>query len=160
MMHPSTERVVAAARALGLNLEIVTHEQSTRTADEAAAAVGCHVGQIVKSLCFLVNGQPVMALVSGANQLDERKLADVAGVGRKAVKRADADTVKAATGYTIGGVAPFGHAEPMTIYIDADLMQYDEIWAAAGTPYAVFPIAPTALRDAIGATVADLRRDT
>jgi prolyl-tRNA editing enzyme YbaK/EbsC (Cys-tRNA(Pro) deacylase) len=93
------------------------------------------VGQIVKSLVFTVGGAPVMALVSGKNQLDTRKLAALFNVGRKQVERADADTVRAATGYAIGGVPPFGHATPLPVYVDEDLTTYDVIWAAHPTPF-------------------------
>lgn len=158
-MHPSAQKVADAARELGLAVEIVEFDQSTRTAQEAADTVGCTVAQIVKSLCFVVADQPVMALVSGANQLDERKLAELHGVGRKQVKRADAEAVKIATGYSIGGVPPFGHATPLTVYVDADLMQFETIWAAAGTPFAVFAIAPAELLRASQGGVADLKKE-
>src|SRR3990170_1030984 len=99
-MHPSAQKVSDAARALGLDIQIVEFQQTTRTAQEAAAAIGCQVAQIVKSLLFMVDGQPVMALVSGANRLDEHKLAALRGVGRKRVKRADADATKVVTGFS------------------------------------------------------------
>jgi len=156
-LHPSAQRVADAAAGLGLTIDIVTFAEPTRTAEQAAAAIGCEVGQIVKSLVFTVGGAPVMALVSGANQLDTRKLAALFGVGRKQVERADADTVRAATGYAIGGVPPFGHATAMTVYVDADLMGYDVIWAAAGTPNTVFPLAPADLLRASGGQARDLK---
>ncbi len=158
-MHPSTRKVIAAAREAGLAIEVVEFAESTRTAEEAAAAVGCDVAQIVKSLCFTAAGRPVMAFVSGANQLDERKLAELCGVSRKKIGRASPDLVKEATGYTIGGVAPFGHTSAMPIFIDADLMAYNTIWAAAGTPNAVFPIQPADLQRASAGQVADLKRE-
>lgn len=158
-MHPSAQKVADAARELGLAVEIVEFDQSTRTAQEAADTVGCTVAQIVKSLCFVVAGQPVMALVSGANQLDERKLAELRGVGRKQVQRVDAESVKAATGFSIGGVPPFGHTTPLVVYVDADLMRFETIWAAAGTPFAVFAIAPTELVRASQGSVADLKKE-
>lgn len=157
LLHPSAQKVAEAARELGLAVEIVEFEQSTRTAQEAADAVGCLVGQIVKSLCFVVAEQPVMALVSGTNQLDERKLAALRGVGRKQVKRADADAVRVATGFAIGGVPPFGHATSLPVYVDEELTQFGVIWAAAGTPFAVFAISPTDLVQACGGVVADLK---
>jgi Cys-tRNA(Pro) deacylase len=157
-MHSSAQKVAEAARELGLAIEIVEHEQTTRTAEEAATAVGCSVGQIVKSLCFLVGDTAVIVLVSGANQLDTRKLAALAQVSHKQVKRPDPDTVKTATGFTIGGVPPFGHANALPIYIDQDLLTYETVWAAAGTPFAVFAIAPATLAAAAGGIVADLRR--
>lgn len=156
-LHPSAQRVADAAATLGLAIEIVTFEYSTRTAEEAAAAIGCHVGQIVKSLVFTVSGNPVVALVSGANQLDTRKLAALFAVGRKQVERADAETVRAATGFAIGGVPPFGHATATELFIDSDLLLYDVIWAAAGTPNTVFAILPNDLARVTGGKIADLK---
>jgi Cys-tRNA(Pro) deacylase len=165
-MHPSAQKVADAAQASGLDVEIVEFEQTTRTAQEAADAIGkhpsgtgCQVAQIVKSLLFVVDGEPVMALVSGANQLDERKLAALRGVGRKKVKRADADTTKAATGFSIGGVPPFGHKSNLPVYIDQDLTRFEVVWAAAGTPFAVFAITPGELARASGGEVVDLAAD-
>jgi Cys-tRNA(Pro) deacylase len=165
-MHPSAKKVADAARGLGLDVEIVEFEQTTRTAQDAADAIGqhpsgigCQVAQIVKSLLFVVDGEPVMALVSGPNRLDERKLAALRGVGRKKVKRADADTAKAATGFSIGGVPPFGHKSSLPVYVDEDLTRFDVVWAAAGTPFAVFAITPEALVRASGGTVVNLAAD-
>ena len=157
-MHPSAEKVKEQAEALGLDIEIVEFAQTTRTAQEAADTIGCTVAQIVKSLCFMVNETAVIALVSGVNQLDEKKLAGLCGVGRKKVKRAHADFVKAQTGFSIGGVPPFGHANPLQIYIDEDLMQFDIVWAAAGTPFAVFAISPTKLQSASHGQITDLKK--
>ncbi|NJN53876.1 MAG: YbaK/EbsC family protein [Anaerolineae bacterium] len=157
-MHPSAQKVADAAQELGLNIEIVEFAQTTRTAQEAAEAIGCTVAQIVKSLCFEVSGGAVMCLVSGANQLDEKKLAALCGVSRKQVQRASAELVKEQTGFSIGGVPPFGHTRPLPIYIDADLLQFEIIWAAAGTPFAVFAISPTTLQTASKGTVADLKK--
>jgi Cys-tRNA(Pro) deacylase len=158
-MHPSAQKVADAARELGLDVQIVEFEQTTRTAQEAADAIGCQVAQIVKSLLFVVGGQPVIALVSGANQLDERKLAALRGVGRKKVKRADADAAKGATGFTIGGVPPFGHKSHLPVYVDEDLTRFEVVWAAAGTPFAVFAITPAELLRASGGEVVDLAAD-
>ena len=158
-MHPSAQKVADAAHELGLDVKIVEFEQTTRSAQEAADAIGCQVAQIVKSLCFVVNGRALMTLVSGANQLDERKLAALEGVGRKQVKRADADTVKAATGFSIGGVPPFGHASPLPVYVDEDLRQFDVVWAAAGTPFAVFAIAPDELVKGCDGTAVNLKKE-
>jgi Cys-tRNA(Pro) deacylase len=158
-MHPSAKKVADAARSLGLDVEIVEFEQTTRTAQDAADAIGCQVAQIVKSLLFVVDGEPVMALVSGPNRLDERKLAALRGVGRKKVKRADADTAKAATGFSIGGVPPFGHKSNLPVYIDQDLTRFEVVWAAAGTPFAVFAITPGELARASGGEVVDLAAD-
>ena len=159
-LQPSAQKVADAAAALDLAIDIVTFEQPTRTAEDAATAVGCEVGQIVKSLVFTVGGAPVMALVSGKNQLDTRKLAALFNVGRKQVERADADTVRAATGYAIGGVPPFGHATRLPLYVDEDLTTYEVIWAAAGTPNTVFAIAPAELVRASGGLAAELKVDT
>jgi Cys-tRNA(Pro) deacylase len=153
----ATHRVIEAAAALGLSLENREFPEGTRTAIDAANAIGVEVGQIVKTLVFLAGDQPVICLISGANNLDPQRLAEVAGV--TAVRRADADEVRAATGYAVGGVPPFGHTTPMPVYCDRDLLQHETVWAAAGTPTSVFSIAPAALVDACGATLADLRKD-
>jgi Cys-tRNA(Pro) deacylase len=158
-MHPSAQKVADAARELGLDVDIVEFEQTTRTAQEAADAIGCQVAQIVKSLLFMVDGQPVIALVSGANRLDERKLAALRGVGRKQVKRADADTAKEVTGFSIGGVPPFGHKSDLLVYVDLDLTHFDVVWAAAGTPFAVFAVRPDELVRASRGALAELRAD-
>lgn len=158
-MHPSAQKVADAAQALGLDIEIVEFAQTTRSAQEAADAIGCDVAQIVKSLCFVVNGRATICLVSGANQLDERKLAALAGVGRKQVSRAEAEMVKAATGFTIGGVPPFGHVTSLPVYIDEDLKRFEVVWAAAGTPFAVFAIRPEALERAAGRTAVSLKKE-
>ncbi len=158
-MHPASERFHIAAQARGFDADITEFDQPTRTAQEAADTIGCDVGQIVKSLCFSVNGAPVMALVSGANRLDTRKLAALCEVGRKKVKRADAGVVREATGFAIGGVPPFGHENEMAIYVDRDLTSYEQVWAAAGTPHAVFPIEPQTLVELTEGTVADLKAE-
>ena len=154
--HPNVHRVVAAATDLGLTIEPVRFPDGAKTAADAAAAIGVEVGQIVKSLIFGVDGDVVVAYVSGANQLDEHKLAAAAG-GRRCA-RVDADTVLAVTGYPIGGVPPFGHATPLPVFVDPDLLAFDEVWAAAGTWHDVFPLRPADLVRASGATVTDLKR--
>ncbi len=154
--HPNTVRVVEAAAALGLTIEPRRFPEGTKTAADAAAAIGCEVGQIVKSLIFAVDGEIVMAYVSGANQLDERKLAAAAGGHR--CQRVDADQVRAATGFPIGGVPPFGHAQSLRTFCDTNLLQWPEVWAAAGTWHDVFAIAPTDLVRLAKATTADLKR--
>lgn len=128
--------------------------QGTRTAGDAARAVGCEVGQIVKSLVFVAGGRPVVALVSGANRLDESRLASVAG---GPVAKADAETARTATGFAIGGVPPFGHATDLPVYMDRDLMAHRVVWAAAGRPDSVFEIEPERLRELSKATVIDLK---
>jgi Cys-tRNA(Pro) deacylase len=156
-MHPTAQKVAQAAEQLGLNTTIKEFEATTRTAEDAAAAIGCTVAQIVKSLIFVVAGQPTIALVSGSNRLDEKKLAALCGVGRKKVKRAEAEIVRQVTGFAIGGVPPFGHSAKLPTYIDADFGQFALIWAAAGTPNAVFPITPAELVRVTGGSVVDLR---
>jgi len=156
MLHPTAQRVAAAARELGLEITIKEFTETTRTAEDAARAIGCTVAQIVKSLLFVVAGRPTMALVSGPNRLDEAKLATLCGVSKNRVKRADADTVREATGFAIGGVPPFGHTTRLPVYIDRDFWQFEVIWAAAGTPNAVFAITPADLAQVTGGVVADL----
>jgi len=159
-IHPNTLRVIAAAREAGLEITTRRFPEGTKTAADAAAAIGVSVGQIVKSLVFAVDGEIVMAYVSGANQLDEKKLAAAAG-GSKC-SRVDADAVRAATGYPIGGVPPFGHATQLRIFIDPDLLQYDGVndmvWAAAGTWNDNFAIAPNEIVRVSGGVVTDLKR--
>ncbi len=159
-LHPNTLRVIAAAREAGLEITTRRFPEGTKTAADAAAAIGVSVGQIVKSLVFSVDGEIVMAYVSGANQLDEKKLAAAAG-GAKC-SRVDADAVRAATGYPIGGVPPFGHSTQLRVFVDPDLLQYDGIndfvWAAAGTWNDNFAIAPNDLVRVSGGVVTDLKR--
>ena len=128
--------------------------EGTRTATDAAHAVGCEVGQIVKSLVFFAGGRPVVALVSGANRLDEARLATVAGAP---VAKADAEAARTATGYAIGGVPPFGHVTQVPVFMDRDLLAYAVVWAAAGRPDSVFEIDPQRLRELSSATVIDLK---
>ena len=149
----SRERVRNALRAAGLECEIVETPDSARTAIEAAAAVGALVGQIVKSLVFLCDGRPVLALVAGDNRLDEARLAELAG-GR--IARADAARVREHTGFAIGGVAPLGSLEPLAVFCDVDLLAHEYVWAAAGAPHAVFRVEPRALVAAVDAQVAEL----
>lgn len=154
-LHASARRVVEAASALGLDIVVVEHPAGTRTAEDAAAAVGCDVARIVKSLVFAVDGEPVLALVGGDARLDEARLAEVAG---GEVTRADADAVRRRTGYAIGGVPPFGHATALATFVDEALLRHDTVWAAAGTPRHVFEIDPAELVRAGRALVARLSR--
>jgi prolyl-tRNA editing enzyme YbaK/EbsC (Cys-tRNA(Pro) deacylase) len=149
-----TERVRAALAADGLSPEILEFPQGTRTAVDAARAIGTTVGQIVKSLVFLADGRPVLALVSGAVRVDEAKLARLAAARR--VEKASADATRAATGFAIGGVPPVGHAAPLPVFLDETLLAYDVVYAAAGTPRAIFAIAPAALVRVTRASVSDL----
>jgi Cys-tRNA(Pro) deacylase len=154
--HPNTLRVIAAAREAGLTITTRRFPEGTKTAADAAAAIGVTVGQIVKSLVFGVDNEIVMALVSGSNQLDEKKLALAAGGAKCA--RVDADAVREATGYPIGGVPPFGHATQLRVFVDPDLLQYDEVWAAAGTWNDNFGAAPADIVRVAGGVVTDLKR--
>lgn len=159
-MHRSAQRVVEAAAERDLVIDVREFPDGTRTADDAARAVGVEVGQIVKSLLFSVNGQTVLALISGVNRVDEHALARAAGHDDGEVTKLDANAVRAATGYSIGGVPPFGHPTPLSTFVDRDLLGYDAVWAAAGTPRHVFSATPSDLVRVTGASVADLRDQT
>lgn len=156
-LHATARRVVAAAADAGLDIEVVEFPDGTRTAEQAAAAVGCEVARIVKSLVFAVDGAPVLALVGGDARLDEGLLATAAG---GSVSRADADLVRASTGYAIGGVPPFGHATALRTFVDPALLRHDTVWAAAGTPRHVFEVDPRELVRVAGADVVPLSRRT
>ena len=153
-MKPAVLRVQSALSELGLGGAVVELAVEARTSQQAADAVGVHVGQIAKSLVFTVDGEPVMVIASGVNRVDERKLGRLAG-GK--VRRADAETVKRATGYTIGGVPPFAHETALPIWVDEDLLRHDLIYAAAGVPECVFPLTPGELLRATGGRVADVK---
>lgn len=153
-LHRNTRRAIAAAATLGLDLDVHHFPQGTRTAKDAADAIGCTVGAIVKSLVLASDEGPLMVLTSGDNRVSYRKVE--AATGRQGVRRCDADTVRAVTSYPVGGVAPFGHPAPLPTLMDRALLAHDRVWAAAGTPRAVFPIAPGALLDATGAEPADV----
>ena len=155
-IHPNVVRVTAAAKERGLDISTRRFPEGTKTAADAAAAIGVTVGQIVKSLVFGVDNEIVMALVSGSNQLDEKKLALAAG-GTKCA-RVDADAVREATGYPIGGVPPFGHSTQLRVFVDPDLLQYDEVWAAAGTWNDNFGANPNDIVRVAGGVVTDLKR--
>ena len=155
-VHPNVSRVVSAAKERGLEINTKRFPEGTKTAADAAAAIGVTVGQIVKSLVFGVDGEIVMALVSGSNQLDEKKLALAAGGAKCA--RVDADAVREATGFPIGGVPPFGHSTQLRVFVDPDLLQYDEVWAAAGTWNDNFGAAPADIVRVAGGVVTDLKR--
>ncbi len=164
--HPAHQRVREAAEKRGVALEIVTFDESTHTAQEAADAIGVELGQIVKSLVFMAPRDPaqedgeleaVIALVRGTDRVDIGKLATVSG--RPRMRRASAREASAATGFTIGGIPPFGHQERITVIMDPALDGYEEIWAAAGTPTAVFAIAPATLVMLSDALVAPCAED-
>ena len=155
-IHPNVVRVTAAAKERGLEISTRRFPEGTKTAADAAAAIGVTVGQIVKSLVFGVDNEIVMALVSGSNQLDEKKLALAAGGSKCA--RVAADAVRVSSGYPIGGVPPFGHTTQLRVFVDPDLLQYDEVWAAAGTWNENFAIEPHELVRVSGGVVTDLKR--
>ena len=155
-VHPNVDRVIAAAAQRGLDIVPRRFPEGTKTAADAAAAIGVDVGQIVKSLIFAVDGEVVLAYVSGANQLDEKKLA--AAAGGLTCTRVDADTVRQATGFPIGGVPPFGHENHLRVFIDPDLLTWPEVWAAAGTWNDVFGIEPRRLVEASDGEIVDLKR--
>lgn len=156
-MAGAEDRVVAAGAAAGLDIAVRRFPEGTRTAEDAARAVGCQVGQIVKSLVFVADGRPVVALVSGAHRLDPARLA--AALGATEVQRADGNLVREATGFAIGGVPPLGHVRALPTVMDRALLVHDLLWAAAGRPDAVFPVTPADLERASGAMVADLAAD-
>jgi prolyl-tRNA editing enzyme YbaK/EbsC (Cys-tRNA(Pro) deacylase) len=143
-LSASARKVQQALQALGLDLQVVELPGSTRTALEAAQAVGCQVGQIVKSLVFKAkrSQRPVLVIASGPNRVDERRVEALIG---EPLGKADADFVRQQTGFVIGGVPPVGHTQRLETFIDEDLLQYEEIWAAAGTPHAVFRLTPADL---------------
>ena len=153
-MHPNVTRVVDAARAAGLEIEVRRFPEGTRTAEDAARAIGCEVAQIVKSLVFVADGAPVVALVSGSNRVDVERLA--AELGAAEVRRASGNEARDATGFAIGGVPPLGHATASALLVDGDLLRHEVIWAAAGLPDAVFAAAPESLVRASGGRVADI----
>ena len=160
-MHRYCRQVVEAGRLLGVEVHPREFSDTTRTAADAALAIGVDLGQIVKSLVFCVelgggDTEAVVALVSGDNLLDEGKLATEAGAAE--AWRADADTAREATGYPVGGVPPFGHRVPLRVFLDEDLLGYDELWAAAGTPHCNFAISPTDLVRATAGRVCDIAR--
>lgn len=151
-LPPSAQKVQQAAATLGLAIGVREMPQSTRTAEEAAAACGCSVAQIVKSLVFegRESGSPYLLLVSGKNRVNEKGVAHAVG---EALRRPDADKVRAVTGFAIGGIPPFGHDTALKTFVDEDLLGYDVVWAAAGTPFAVFSVDPRALTGALAAPV-------
>jgi len=147
------ERFTEAAQRLGVDPRIRRFPEGTKTAADAAQAIGCDVAQIVKSLVFMADGHAVIAFTSGANRVDPSKLARVAGASE--ARRASPEEARAATGFAVGGTPPFGHPDPMPAYLDPALLAFQEIWAAAGTPDSVFPLPPSELQRAAGAQTAD-----
>jgi prolyl-tRNA editing enzyme YbaK/EbsC (Cys-tRNA(Pro) deacylase) len=148
------DRFAQAAREAGLSIDVRRFPEGTRTAVDAARAVGCDIGQIVKSLVFVTTeGEPFLALTSGPNRADPGRLARLFGVAE--VRKADPEEARAATGYAIGGTPPFGHPNQLRVFLDPDLSRYDVVWAAAGAPDAVFPLTPDDLRRLSGGEPAD-----
>jgi len=138
-LSPSAQKIQDLLNSLGYTYTVIEHSESTRTAQEAAERAGCELGQIVKSLIFKgkTTGKPILVLTSGANRVDEKRISEYAG---ERISRADADFVRSVTGFAIGGVPPIGHAQRMETYLDEDFLQYRTIWAAAGTPNAIFEL--------------------
>ena len=138
-LSPSAQKIQDQLKSLGYDYTVIEHAESTRTAQEAADRAGCEIGQIVKSLIFKgkESGKPILVLTSGANRVDENRISEYAG---EPIGRADADFVRAVTGFAIGGVPPVGHVQKMETYIDEDFLPYPTIWAAAGTPKAIFEL--------------------
>jgi Cys-tRNA(Pro) deacylase len=155
-LSPSAQKIQDALRALGYEYSVIEHAESTRTAQEAAERAGCELGQIVKSLIFRgkTSSKPILVLTSGANRVDEKRIAEYAG---EPIGRADADFVRAVTGFAIGGVPPIGHAQEMETYIDEDFLQFQTIWAAAGTPNAIFELKTEDLQKMTGGKVAAIK---
>jgi prolyl-tRNA editing enzyme YbaK/EbsC (Cys-tRNA(Pro) deacylase) len=144
-LSATAQKVQDLLLSLGFKCEVIEFQESTRTAQEAADRAGCSLGQITKSLIFKgrTTGKPILVLTSGANRVDEKKFSEYAG---EPIGRADADFVREVTGFAIGGVPPVGHMQKMDTYLDQDLMQFNTIWAAAGTPNAIFELTPDALQ--------------
>jgi prolyl-tRNA editing enzyme YbaK/EbsC (Cys-tRNA(Pro) deacylase) len=160
--HPGIQRVREAAARKGVTLDIRVFDESTHTAEEAAAAVGAEIGQIVKSLVFVApaddgEAEPILCLVSGPNRVDLARLAAITGAVD--IRRATAREANELTGFTIGGIPPIGHSRPIRVVMDPDLGRFPEVWAAAGTPTAVFPVSPATLRTLANATVAPLAEE-
>ena len=147
------ERFTESAHRLGVEPRIQRFPEGTKTAAAAAKAIGCDVAQIVKSLIFMADERPVIAFTSGANRVDPSKLAGAAGASE--VRRASPEEARAATGFAVGGTPPFGHPDSLPTFIDPTLLAFQEVWAAAGTPDSVFPLAPSELQRASGAEPAD-----
>ena len=156
-LKPAVRRVHDALVARGIEPRIVEFPASTRTAVEAAAAIGTTVERIVKSLAFAAGDQTIIVLASGANRVDTARLGEIVG---QQIGRADAERVRQDTGYAIGGVPPLGYSRPLAVYVDRDLLQYDEVWAAAGSPNAVFPITPSELVRVSEGSVVDVKERT
>ncbi|MFE3018220.1 YbaK/EbsC family protein [Streptomyces sp. NPDC059256] len=153
--HP---RFAEALRTLGLDVEVRRFPDATRTAAQAATAIGCDVSEIVKSLVFAADGVPVLVLMDGSSRVDVERVREELGAG--SVQRADADLVRRTTGYAIGGVPPFGHATKTRVLADRALLNHNVVWAAAGTPHTVFAMDPKTLVSHAGGELVDVRERT
>ncbi len=157
-LKESSRRVQEALEAAGAGFEVREFPQSTRTAEEAAQVIGCDIAQIAKSLIFRAkdSNRSVLVIASGINRVDEKRLAALLG---EKIGRADPDFVREKTGYAIGGVPPLAHREQPVTFIDRDLLAYESIWAAAGTPNAVFPLRADRIADISGGSIADIKKE-
>lgn len=155
-LSSSAQKIQDQLKSLGFDYTVIEHAESTRTAQEAADRAGCELGQIVKSLIFKgkESGKPILVLTSGANRVDEKRISEYAG---EPISRADADFVRTVTGFAIGGVPPVGHFQKMETYIDEDFLQYPTIWAAAGTPNAIFELKTPDLQAMTNGTIARVK---
>ena len=156
VLSPSSQKIQDILHSLGFNLQVIEFEQTTRTSADAAQAIGCEVGQIAKSLIFKgrQSGKAILIIASGANRVDEKKLKAILG---EKVEKPDADFVREQTGFVIGGVPPVGHAQKLETLIDEDLLKFEVIWGAAGTPNAVFKLTPQELVKMTGGKIADIK---
>ena len=155
-LSASAQKIQDQLKSLGYDYTVIEHTESTRTAQEAADRAGCELGQIVKSLIFKgkESGKPILVLTSGSNRVDEKRISEYAG---ETIGRADADFVRAVTGFAIGGVPPFGHLQKLETYFDEDFLQYESIWAAAGTPNAIFEVKTSDLQKMTDAKIARVK---
>ncbi len=155
----TTQDVQEALALLGIDTQIHTFEESTATAPEAAAAIGTELGSIVKSLCFVIEGSPIVILTAGDQRVDDRKLGAIYGVSRKKVKIADSDTTVRETGYLPGGVPPVGHRTAIPVLIDSTLQRYETVYAAAGSANAIFPVDLSTLITVTQGKVVDIAKE-
>jgi len=155
-LSPSAQKIQDVLNSLGYDYTVIEHTESTRTAQEAAERAGCELGQIVKSLIFRgkESGKPIIVLTSGSNRVDEKRISEYAG---EAISKADADFVRAVTGFAIGGVPPVGHLQKIETYMDEDFLQYETVWAAGGTPNAIFELKTTDLQKMTNAKVVKVK---
>lgn len=158
ILSPTAQKIQTILDRLGYKCEVIEYQETTRTSIDAAAQVGCTLGQIVKSLIFIgkKSGEPILILTSGANRVDTNKISNL--IGEK-IDRADPEFVRSKTGYSIGGIPPLGHHSLINTLIDEDLLKYDQIWAAAGTPNAVFRLTPQDLKTMSSGKVVSVKEE-